>query len=342
MKIALIGQSFDKGSGQGVYEFSNYLYEHLKKINKNIEIIKIGASKNSFMTLFNNIFVSFYKTLKSKSDIYHFMMPEIAFSCMFKRPSIVIIHDLIPLIINERKKSFNLYFKLILKVAIKANHLIAVSNLTKKDLVRILKVPETKISVIHEGVDGKKYYPLEKKRKKLFTIGYLGGFGKRKNIDYILKVAKEFENNKKILFKIAGKGPELDRLLRLKKKMNLKNVEFAGFVPDEELNNFYNSLDLFLFPSHYEGFGLPVTEAMACGIPVMVSNVSSLIEIAEDTGILINPKKPEDAVRNIKKIVKNVDLQKKLRIKSIKKAKEFNWDKTAKETFKIYEKYRQK
>ena len=91
MKIALIGQSFDKGSGQGVYEFSSYLYKHLKKINKDIDIIKVGTSKNSFTTLFNNIFVSLYKTLKNKSDIYHFMMPEISFSCIFKRPSIVII-----------------------------------------------------------------------------------------------------------------------------------------------------------------------------------------------------------------------------------------------------------
>tara|TARA_Y100000034_G_C6891863_1_gene410439 strand:- start:816 stop:1844 length:1029 start_codon:yes stop_codon:yes gene_type:complete len=342
MKIALIGQNFEKSSGQGVYEFSSYLYEHLKKINKDIEVIKVGNSKNSFMTLFNNTFVSFYKTLKNKSNVYHFMMPEIAFSCLFKRPSIVTIHDLIPLIINERKKSFNLYFRLIMKIVIKADHLIAVSNSTKKDLIKILKIPEKKISVIHEGVNHKKFYPLEKKRKNLFTIGYLGGLGKRKNIDYILRVAKEFGNNKGILFKIAGKGPELNKLIRLKKKMDLKNVEFVGFVQDGEMNNFYNSLDLFIFPSRYEGFGLPIVEAMACGIPIITSNISSLAEIAEDTGILINPKKPKDAVRKIKKIVKNLGLQKKLRIKSIKKAKEFKWDKTAKETFKIYEKFRQK
>ena len=95
------------------------------------------------------------------------MMPEIAFSCLFKRPSIITIHDLIPLIINERKKSFNLYFRLIMKIVINADHLIAVSNSTKRDLVKILKVPKTKISVIYEGVNHKKFYPLKKKRKKL-------------------------------------------------------------------------------------------------------------------------------------------------------------------------------
>jgi len=342
MKIALIGQNFEEGSGQGVYEFSSYLFKHLKKINRNIEIIKSGNSKNSFITLFKNIFVSSYKVLKNKSDVYHFMMPEVAFSCLFKRPSVVVIHDLIPLIIDERKKSFNIYFKLMMKIAVKANHLIAVSNSTKRDLIKILNVPEKKISVIYEGVDHKKFYPLGKKKKKVFTIGYIGGLGKRKNIDYILKVAKEFKKDEKILFKIAGKGPELNRLINLKKEMNLKNVEFLGFISEKKLNNFYNSLDLFIFPSYYEGFGLPVTEAMACGIPIMVSNVSSLVEIAKNTGILINPKKPEEAVKKIKEIRSSKKLQKELKNKSIMKAKEFKWDKTAKGIFKISQKLKEK
>lgn len=342
MTIALIGQSFDKSSGQGVYGFSSYLYKHLKKIHKDVEAIKVGTSKNSFITLFNNVFVSFYKIVGNKSHIYHFMMPEIAFPCIFKRPSIVTIHDLIPLIIDERKKSFNLYFKLMMKSVVKADHLIAVSKSTRDDLVKVLKVPKEKISVIYEGINHKKFFPKKKRKNKIFTIGYLGGLGKRKNVDYILKVAKDFGNDKKILFKIAGRGAELNRLIKLKEGLNLKNVEFVGFVSEGILNDFYNSLDLFIFPSHYEGFGLPVTEAMACGIPIMVSNVSSLIELAKNTGILIDPKKPGDAVKEIKKLMKNSSLQKKLKTKSIKKSKEFDWDKTARKTFKIYEKFYRK
>jgi glycosyltransferase involved in cell wall biosynthesis len=340
MKVSLIGQNFDKGSGQGVYEFSNQLYSSLKKIDNNIEIIESGTSKNSLITLFNNIFISSYKALKNKSDIYHFMMPELAFSSLFKRPSIIVIHDLIPLIINERRKSFNLYFKLMMKIAIRADHLIAVSKSTKKDLINILKVPEDKISVIYEGVNSENFYPQKRKKNSVFVIGYIGGLGKRKNLDYVLDIANEFKNNKKILFKVAGKGPELDRLINLKKERRLKNVEFLGFVPKEELNNFYNSLDLFIFPSFYEGFGLPIIEAMACGIPIMASSTSSLIEIAKDTGILIDPEKPEDAIKRIKRIIKSPGLQKKLRVKSIKKAKEFKWDKTASEIFKTYKKFK--
>ncbi len=339
MKITLIGQNFNENSGQGVYEYSNYLYENLKKLNDNIKKVETGFSKNPIITLWKNIFVSFYKTLKTKSDIYHFMMPEVSFACLFKRPSVVTIHDLIPLIIkNERKKSFNLYFKLMMKITLRANHLIAVSNSTKKDLIRFFNVPENKISVIYEGVDHKKFYPIKNKRKnKKFVVGYVGGLGKRKNVEYILNIAKEFKNNKNVLFKIVGKGPDLNRLVKLKREMNLDNVEFVGFIPEDKLNKFYNSLDLFIFPSYYEGFGLPVLEAMVCGIPVMVSNVSSLLEIVNDAEILINPKKSEEAVEKIKEIIKNKKLQRKLTQKSIKRAKDFNWDKTAKETVKIYE-----
>jgi glycosyltransferase involved in cell wall biosynthesis len=269
------------------------------------------------------------------------MMPEVAFSCLFKRPSIVVIHDIIPLIIDERRKSFNLYFKLMMKIAIKADHLIAVSKSTKRDLINILKVPEDKISIIYEGVDHKKFYPEKKEKKnKNFVIGYMGGLGKRKNVDYILDIAEKFKGNTKILFKIAGNGPELDRLINLKKERNLKNVEFLGFIPEGRLNNFYNSLNLFVFPSYYEGFGLPVIEAMACGVPVMASNTSSLAEIAEDAGILIDPKKPEDAINQIKDIMKSPKLQKKLQKKGIERAKEFKWDKTASETFKTYKKFK--
>jgi len=342
MKITLIGQNFDENSGQGVYEFSNYLYTHLKRINKEIKMIQTGNSGNPFMALFNNIFVSFFKTCAKSSEIYHFMMPEVSFPCLFKRPSIVTIHDIIPLITEERNKLFNIYFKFMMKIAKKANHLIAISDSTKKDLIRILKVPESKISVIYEGVDPKKFYPIKREKGKQFVIGYLGGLGKRKNIDYILDVAKKLEENEKIFFKIAGRGPELDRLVKLKEKKNLKNVEFFGFVPDKELNKFYNSLDLFIFPSYYEGFGLPVVEAMASGIPIMVSNRGSLIEISKDSGILINPDDPKNAVAEIEKIVRNPKLQKELKIKSIKKAKEFDWNKTAKETFKIYGRLKKK
>lgn len=338
MKIALIGQSFDKNSGQGVHEYSNYLYENFKKTNKNekIEKIETGTSKNPFITLWKNLFVSFYKTLRTKADIYHFMMPEICLACIFKRPSVVTVHDIIPLLINERKRIFNIYFKFMIKIALRANHIIAVSESTKRDLIKRLRIPEEKISIIHEGVNHKKFYPKRIKNRKKFVMGYLGGFGKRKNLGFILKLAKEFEKDRKVFFKLAGKGPEKERLENMVKNLGLNNVEFVGFVPDEELNNFYNSLDLFLFPSLYEGFGLPVLEAMACGIPVMVSNIGSLPEIVGDVGMIISINNLIKTKEDIEKIIKNKKIRQEMKNKGIKRTKEFSWDKTINEIIKVY------
>jgi len=337
MKIALIGQSFDKNSGQGIYKFSSYLYENLKKINKNTNKIEIGISKSSSRTIFNNIFMSFFKTIKTKYDVYHFMMPEIALPCIFKKPSVVTVHDLIPLIIkSERKSSFNFYFKFMMKMAKRASHFIANSKSTKNDLIGLLKIPERKISVTYLGVDHKKFFPLKKKKHKKFIIGYVGGLGKRKNVEMLLKVAKKLENEN-VLIKIAGKGPQLNKLTRIKNQLNLKNVEFVGFIPENELNEFYNSLDLFIFPSLYEGFGLPVLEAMACGVPIIASNTSSLPEIVGGAGILVDPNGTDEIAEAVERVMKDSSLREKMAKRGLERAKTFSWEKTAKETLKVYE-----
>ena len=217
-----------------------------------------------------------------------------------------------------------------LKIAKKANHFIAVSKASKRDLIKILDIPEERISVIYEGVNHEKFYPLNKHEK--FVVGYVGGLGKRKNIEVLLEAARKLEN---IIFKIAGKGPEKERLESIAKKLKLKNVEFVGFIPEDKLNEFYNSLELFVFPSLYEGFGLSVLEAMACGCLIISSNRGSLPEIVGKAGILINPNTNEIVIA-IEKIRRDKKLQEYMRKEGIKQAKKFCWRKCAEETLKLY------
>lgn len=341
MKVTLIGQSFDKKSGQGIYKFSEYLYQNLRKINKDVKKIKLGISRNPCEAISNNILKPLYLTRNVKADIYHFMAPETAFPAFLKRPSIVTFHDVIPLKIQERKRTFNTYFKILSKIACYANHIICVSESTKKDLIKTLGVPKKKIKVIYEGVDHEKLFPLKlKKEKEKFIVGYLGGLSKRKNVETILKVAKKLENQKEITFKIAGNGPELNNLLKIKKQLKISNVDFIGFIPEKKLNEFYNSLDIFIFPSLYEGFGLPVLEAMACKIPVITSNISSMPEIAEGASLLVNPKSVEEISNQIKRLLKERNLRKKLSEKGFERSKKFTWKKCALEHLKIYKSLR--
>lgn len=310
MKINLIGKNFDKNSGQGIYKYSGELLSELKK-TRNIILTNLDG------------------------EINHVQQPELIWKVLFKKKIITTIHDIIPIVYGERKFLFRVFFYFSVFLAlIKSKKVIVDSISTKKDLIKYFSFAKDKITPIYLGTDDKKFYPLKKRNNKKFTIGYIGGLGKRKNVEIILRIAKETEKEN-ILFKIAGKGPELKKLLELKKKLNLKNIEFVGFVPENKINAFYNSLNLFIFPSFYEGFGLPVLEAMACGIPVITSNRSSLPEVVGNAGILINPNSIIQIKNAIEKVINNKKLQKEMARKSLIQTSKFSWEKTVSEYLKV-------
>lgn len=338
MKICLIGEDFNKKVGQGISRVCGELDKNLNKFGQVTNKIELGIEKNPYKRIFTNIIKNSYILSKKNADIYHFLMPEIAFPCFFKKPSIVTVYDIIPLILkNERKKSFNLYFKFMMNFVKKADHIIVISKSTKSDLINLLNIPKEKISIVYPGVNHKQFYPIKRKKNKKITIGILGGLVKRKNAKILLKVAEKLRDEN-VLFKIAGKGEDLIQLVRIKKELNLKNIEFSGFIPEKKLNEFYNSLDLFILPTIYDGFSLPGLESMAAGCPIISSNTSALPEVVGKAGILINPKNVEDISNAIKKFINDKNLQKEMREKSIEQAKKFNWEKEAKETLEVYRK----
>lgn len=336
MKVTLVSRSFSIDSGQGVYKMAGYLFNKLKEITKiNTEKIDMEYTKNNFIF---DIIESPFRVFFDKSDIFHFLMPEQSIPTIFKKKTIVTFHDIIPLISSERKNVFRKYFYIMSKIASKATYIIAVSENTKKDLISILKIPEKKISVVQWGVDMKKFHPMNiKKDAETKVLGYLGGLGKRKNVDIIIKVMSNIDD-KNIKLKIAGKGPELNRLKKLVNRLKLNNIEFVGFIPEERLPYFYNSLDLFVFPSKYEGFGIPVLEAMACGIPIITSNTSSLLEIVKDKFFTIDPNNYHNLLEKIIKILYNKKVQKRMIESELKRVKNFTWTKCIEETLKVYEK----
>jgi glycosyltransferase involved in cell wall biosynthesis len=316
MNINLIGKSFDKDSGQGIYRYSGEILNHLNRY-KDITV-----------------------KINDKGDINHVQQPELIWKALFKKNVITTIHDLIPLICKERKLSFRIFFYFsVLLSCIKSKKIITVSKCTKKDLEKYFPFCKKKVEIIYEGVNKKEFFPTNKKKKNpYFIIGYTGGLGKRKNVEFILKLAKLLEKNKKIIFKIGGKGPEKDKLEKIVKKEGIKNVKFVGFIPPNQLNNFYNSLDLFIFPSLYEGFGLPVLEAMACGTVVISSNISSLPEIIGKGGgsicLNLNLKDFKEKINKFIKMKKK-DL-KILKEKSYQKTKKFTWEKSTNKLIKVY------
>ncbi|MEM5832396.1 MAG: glycosyltransferase, partial [Candidatus Aenigmatarchaeota archaeon] len=255
MKVILICRSFEKNSGQGIYKMAGYLYENLKRCNI-VRIEKIESKRKN--PYFFDLIICPMKVSSNNAHIYHFLMPEVCLplilSKQIRERSVVTIHDTIVYRIKERKWISEKYIKLFYNIAKNAQIIHTPSLQSKNDIVKFLKIPEEKVKVIPWGIDLEFFKPIKKKHKRNILIaGYIGGLGKRKNTEWIIRVAKNFENT--ILFKIAGKGPQLKKLKSLAKRLNVKNVEFVGFIKEKNLPQFYNSLDIFIFPSLYEGFG---------------------------------------------------------------------------------------
>lgn len=258
---------------------------------------------------------------------------------------IMIVHDIIPELFPEylnnwRKK---IYWNLTKKAIQRADRIIAVSQHTKNDLIEYLRITPEKISVNYIDVD-----PIYKKevsqadlqsamKKYDLTPGYIysgGGLEKRKNIDSLIRAYKlVLEKNKDIPnLVISGKlMPELAPLVidveKLTKELKLENkVKLLGFVSQHDLPAIYKNSEFFVYPSLYEGFGLPPLEAMNQGVPIISSDRSSLKEVLGEAGLFFNPDSIEDLAEKIEKLLLDKKLQEELSEKSLNQAKKFSWE----------------
>jgi glycosyltransferase involved in cell wall biosynthesis len=231
----------------------------------------------------------------------------------------------------------------------KSIKVIADSANTKNDLINLYQVAAEKIKVIHPGINHELYQPMEKAQSKFHQIRekyslpekfilYLGTLEPRKNIEGIIEafnLAKSRNDNLKNLnLIIAGtKGWKYKRIFQLAENSPFKNqIRFIGYVPEDHKPYLYNLAQLFIFPSFYEGFGLPVLEAQACGLPVIAAINSSFPEVLEDSAILINPDSLTEISQAINQIISNPELQQGLINKGLQNSQRFSWHKCAQET----------
>lgn len=264
---------------------------------------------------------------------------------------VVTIHDIIPILFPENLPYYYRLWAPTLKL-IKNNiaRIIADSENTKNDCINYLKIPEDKIDVVYLAAD-KKFHLLKNKELikeelkdnygiKYPFILYVGNVEMRKNVSTLIKSFHLIKNQgfKHKLIIIGSGKYGFSKILSLVKRLNLLNeVIFMGYVPDEDLVKFYNTAEVFVFPSYYEGFGLPPLEAMACGCPVISSNSSSLPEIVGDAGILVDPKDYLNLASKISQILTCDGIREDLIERGLKRVKLFSWEKTATETWNVYE-----
>jgi len=243
-----------------------------------------------------------------------------------------------------------LYLKLMTNYQLKsATHLIAVSEATKNDLMNKVDIKPEKISVIYEGYNKKLYKPV-KGQKLLQTLNrdnlkpqeyflFIGTIQPRKNLKRLIEAYALFSQGQALrkpkLVLVGNKGWLADEIYALPKKLGIEqHVKFLGYVPDEDLPALYSGAIAFLFPSLFEGFGLPILEAMACGCPVLTSNTSSMPEVAGDGAILVNPYSIEQISQNISLLLSQ-KLRSELTRKGFRQVKSFSWEECARQTLNI-------
>lgn len=264
--------------------------------------------------------------------------------------SVVTIHDMTFFSHPQYHTKFKRFYfkKMIPLTAKKAAVIIADSENTKKDICKYLDADKQKIAVIHLGV-GKDFKKIDAGKAKKFIsrkygiknkfILFVGMIEPRKNLQRLVDAFLQLKEHELKLVIVGKKGWQMDEFFKMIKELKLEDsIIFPGYVPDDDLVKFYNAAEVFVYPSMYEGFGIPVLEALACGCPVITSNTSSMPEITGPAAVLINPADTQDIKKAMQKLLKNEQLRKTLSEQGIEQAKKFSWQKTAQKTLEAYEK----
>jgi len=231
----------------------------------------------------------------------------------------------------------------------RASVVLASSESTGRDLVDILGASPDKIRVIPLGVDegmrplsGSKAVKVFRRRESLpeHMILYVGTLEPRKNLSTLLEAYARLCREpgfKHDLVIAGGKGWYYEEIDRTVERLGLRGrVLFPGFVPDADLPLWYNAADLFVYPSLYEGFGLPPLEAMACGTPVVVSDVSSLPEVVGGAGLAVAPSDSEALARAMARLLGDGELRDACRASGLERAQQFSWGACARKTADVY------
>jgi glycosyltransferase involved in cell wall biosynthesis len=233
------------------------------------------------------------------------------------------------------------------RVLPRVDAVITVSQRSKADIVRYLKIPTNKIHVVYEGVSAA-YLPLAageaaktKVRHNLpdSYVLFVGSVEKRKNLRGLLHAYARLRNMGEIppLVVVGVRRWKHTGIMETLRELDLEqHVIFTGYVPDAYLPALYSGADLFVFPSLYEGFGLPPLEAVACGTPVVCSNAASLPEVVGDATIMVNPYDVKGLAGAMHRVLTNADLREELREKGLERARQFTWERTARETVAVY------
>jgi len=308
-----------------VPEKKNVVYKRLKSqpysLNEQVEVLSYAK--------------------KSKADLYH--SPTFTAPLFARLPIIINIHDLIPMVYPKFFPfKYTLYYKLfVTKIAKKATRIVTCSESSKKDISRFFELDPAKIVVAYNSVTFPDKPSKDNEKIMIDNIvpGYLLYVGNEKPHKNFINAAKAFDilqsrcPDKKLKLVAVGISNDFFRQSAVHK---IENVICIKYLDTAKLNYLYKNAGLFLFPSLYEGFGLPPLEAMSYGVPVISSNCSSMPEILGDAYEKVNPASPDEIANGLFRVMHHEGLKAELIKKGKKQVNKYSWDNSAKKIVNLY------
>ncbi len=319
---------------------------HLKGLPANFELVR--APGNPSKKIFWEQFILPGKLKKYSIDLYHgpaFSMPRVK-TCL----QVVTIHDAS---FNLTPQSHPLYRRLYYRATVpavmrNADAVISVSQSARSDLLTLVSVTPQKISVVPLGVDPR--FHSVKNENKLLTLRnkydlprpfilFVGMIEPRKNIELLVDAYLSGNSSDRFDLVLAGSlGWDYSQLLQKITASTKKHcIRLPGYIEDADLPALYSAAEAFVYPSIYEGFGLPILESMACGTPVITSSVSSLPEVAGNAALLVDPRNLAALTSGLQKVLADKSLRDELTARGLQRAANFTWDLTAQKTLSIYQ-----
>jgi len=363
------------GVEQGVIQISKYLTSIgqsviiLCKINKiedvnnifsenhNLKIIPLNVTTHSISLknvildskIIQNIAVS------ENADIIHFYY-NMSFPFLSKVPSLLTIHDVIPFTFREAMGFFSnkFLYKPGIRMACRLNDMIAtVSDFSKQDIAKKVGAPIDKIRVIPNGL--REPNPIDKSLEQELKIRFeiedtfilnVGGIHERKNIIRLIlafsRLVKLHGYSGKLLITGAVSGAPYQKKMKsicdtaiLETSME-KRIVFTGFISENELDSLFRMAELLIYPSLYEGFGIPVLEAMKLNLPVITSNITAMPEVAYDAALLVNPNSIEEMTTAMYTLLHDKTLREEIKQKGMKRAQSYTWQNASEKYLQLY------
>lgn len=321
-----------------------YLYSN-KPIDKSLNQNKNFQEKLIPFPKFWNKFRLPLALLRDKPD--KFLELTNSIPSFAPRNTAVFVHDLAFKLFPDAYSSYELILQeAAIKAAIsRAKIIIFSSKANKNDFLKYYKFPEKSIRIVPLAFDSDNYKKIDNPKQSLKINApyfiFVGRLEKRKNIVRTIKAFELYKEKSKTNHKLVLIGKKGYGFKEIEEKISSSkykaDILIPGFVNNEKLANLYASSIGLVYSSLYEGFGLPMLEAMACGTPVITSDVPTLKEIAEDAALLVDPKNEKEIAEAMDKIISDKNIRKDLIAKGENRVREFSWDKTGKEILKIVE-----